>query len=135
MITDPYKLLTCDLRDTAGTTSKLRGVTSLEAPTLVFAECVLVYLDPQYSDALLREVAGSDPNVGVLYYDVITPGDAFGREMIENLSSRGITLRGVHQYPSLQSHEHRLQQFFARSEVRHMLDIYTHHTDLPERRR
>lgn len=135
LVSDRYRLLGCDLRNTEETIGKLRDVTQTNAPTFVFAECVLVYLEPSHSDALIAAFAASYPNLALLSYDAITPNDAFGREMSTNLQSRGIVLRGIQQYPTIQSHETRLQRHFPRVSVHHMLDIYTTYTDQTERRR
>ena len=133
--TERYHLMGGDLRNVEATLTRLTQVNRSEAPTLVFAECVLVYLAPEHSDALIAALAATFPNLALLTYDVINPNDAFGREMTANLQSRGIAMRGVQQYPSLQAHEGRLQRYFPRCEVRHMLDIYNSLTDQTERKR
>lgn len=135
ILSERYRLIGGDLRNVESTMERLRQVNKSEAPTLVFAECVLVYLAPEHSDALIAALAAAFPNLALLTYDVINPNDAFGREMTANLQSRGIVMRGVHQYPSLQAHEGRLHRYFPRYEVRHMLDVYNSLTDQEERRR
>lgn len=52
---DSYKLVAADLRDSAGLEDALAtaGV-DFAAPTILLAECVLVYMEPAESAALLQ---------------------------------------------------------------------------------
>ncbi|KAI9216654.1 S-adenosyl-L-methionine-dependent methyltransferase [Blastocladiella britannica] len=77
-------------------------------PTLVMAECVLVYVDPPSAvDTMLQWIAATCRDVVVASYDHIQPEDAFGRMMVANLRSRGIELPGLHAFPSLDAHQRR----------------------------
>ena len=45
----------------------------------MLAECVLVYLDPKDSSAVLRALASALSTAAVVVYEQIRPDDAFGR--------------------------------------------------------
>ncbi|TFY57730.1 hypothetical protein EVG20_g8426 [Dentipellis fragilis] len=71
--------------------------------TLLLFECVLAYMSPEASDAViqwfaeyaLQDGAGS---VGSIVYEMFGLGDAFGRVMLSNLKSRNVSLPGVEPY-------------------------------------
>ena len=54
-------------------------------PTLVLAECVLTYLQPQHSDGVLGWVAASFTKPVAVIYEQIRPFDTFGHTMRNNL--------------------------------------------------
>lgn len=57
-------------------------------PTLFLSECVLVYMGPEESRALVRWAGQSFSTAAWLNYDPIRPHDAFGQVMVENLKVR-----------------------------------------------
>ncbi|KAJ2388160.1 carboxy methyl transferase for protein phosphatase 2A, partial [Coemansia sp. RSA 2559] len=92
---DTFNLLAADLRAfEPAVVRKLRdrGFDS-SRPTLFVSECVLIYLDPEHSDAILDWITQNVPNAGIITYEQILPDDRFGQMMIENLRSRGLVLR------------------------------------------
>ncbi|ORX72424.1 leucine carboxyl methyltransferase [Linderina pennispora] len=104
-----YNLLAGDLRAfEAQVVPKLmeRGFQT-DVPTLFISECVLIYLDPKYSDRILDWATDNVLNCGIITYEQILPGDRFGKMMIENLRARGLELRGLHAHPTLESMEKR----------------------------
>ncbi|KAI8109985.1 hypothetical protein M9434_001261 [Picochlorum sp. BPE23] len=66
-----------------------------DAPTLFLAECVLVYMELSFSNALLRQVSHSFPESLCIVYEQVNPNDAFGKQMMINLSARGCPLKGI----------------------------------------
>ncbi|KAJ2779601.1 carboxy methyl transferase for protein phosphatase 2A [Coemansia javaensis] len=72
-------------------------------PTLFVSECVLVYLEPAHSNAVLDWITRAVPNAGVVTYEQIRPDDRFGRAMVDNLRARGLELHGLHAFPTLDS--------------------------------
>ncbi|KAF9929884.1 hypothetical protein FBU30_001133 [Linnemannia zychae] len=104
-----YCLLSGDLRQfTEAIVPKLvaQGFdTSL--PTLFLSECVLIYIQPEDSDAIVNWVGTNMDAALFVVYEQINPTDAFGAMMLRNLKARQIELPGIHAYPSLKSQEDR----------------------------
>eukprot|EP00889_Picochlorum_renovo_P006591 jgi/Picre1/33621/NNA_001101.t1 len=65
------------------------------SPTLFLAECVLVYMELSFSNALLGQVSHSFPESLCIVYEQVNPNDAFGKQMMINLSARGCPLKGI----------------------------------------
>ncbi|KAJ1875724.1 carboxy methyl transferase for protein phosphatase 2A [Coemansia sp. RSA 486] len=102
---EQYNLLSADLRCFRDSVvpKLLDAGFDCTAPTLFISECVLIYLDPKHSDAILDWITESVPDAAILTYEQILPNDRFGRMMIENLRSRQLELRGLMAYPDLES--------------------------------
>ncbi len=84
-----YHLLAADLRDLPALETGLRdcGV-DFACPTLFLSECVMVYMPPAASKALVAWAAASFSRAAWLNYEPIRPDDAFGRIMVDNLRVR-----------------------------------------------
>lgn len=78
-------------------------------PTLLLFECVLAYMNPAASNALIRwfvDYFSNAPRGGLLggvVYEMFKLNDAFGRVMLNNLKSRGVSLPGALPHPDLDS--------------------------------
>ncbi|KAL7414340.1 leucine carboxyl methyltransferase 1 [Mrakia frigida] len=73
-------------------------------PTLWIAECLLVYLDPEISEGLVKWFEEKcDAWVGGIVYEMTGLNDSFGKVLISNLSSRQISLPSASLYPDLSS--------------------------------
>lgn len=57
-------------------------------PTLLLAECVLVYMEPDQGTALVQWAGRRFDVAAFLAYDPIRPHDAFGKTMVQNLNVR-----------------------------------------------
>ncbi|KAI8928640.1 S-adenosyl-L-methionine-dependent methyltransferase [Entophlyctis helioformis] len=108
LVSPSYVLVAADLRElVASGGSGGNGGYGYDptAPTLFIAECVLVYLDPQIAEGVLRAAAESEAGVTgdrfFVTYEQVGPHDAFGRTMVANLRARGIELRGLEATPTL----------------------------------
>lgn len=135
IVTLGYKLLHGDLREFAGIEEKLRRYTLKEGKTLVIAECVFSYIEAEVVDALLGSISGLFDNLGIIIYDIIKPGDAFGKVMTQNLAARGIYLNGIQKYPSVDSQRVRFSRFFQNVQAFDMHQIYYSCLDRIERDR
>ncbi|KAI7817479.1 S-adenosyl-L-methionine-dependent methyltransferase [Gamsiella multidivaricata] len=109
LYSEDYCLLSGDLRefvDIIVPKLKAQGFdTSL--PTLFLSECVLIYIQPHASDAIVDWVGKNLDASLFVVYEQINPIDAFGAMMLRNLKARQIELPGIHAYPSLKSQEER----------------------------
>ncbi|XP_059009980.1 leucine carboxyl methyltransferase 1 isoform X1 [Mustela lutreola] len=127
-----YAVIGADLRDLPELEEKLKKCNmNPQLPTLLIAECVLVYMTPEQSANLLKWAASSfDPAMFINYEQILgiclclqdtMPGenefclthivnmdDRFGQIMIENLRRRQCDLAGVQTCKSLESQKERL---------------------------
>ncbi|OBZ69837.1 Leucine carboxyl methyltransferase 1 [Grifola frondosa] len=78
-------------------------------PTLLLFECVLVYMTPACSSALIQwftdYFAGATESgvLGAVVYEMFNLRDAFGKVMVNNLKARNVTLPGAEPYPTVAS--------------------------------
>ncbi|KAJ7086435.1 S-adenosyl-L-methionine-dependent methyltransferase [Mycena belliarum] len=107
-----YHLIPADLRlPPADTLSKLLAseggaILSPTLPTLLLFECVLVYMAPSASSAVLKwfmDYFSSSGILGSIVYEMFRLQDSFGRVMVENLKARHISLPGAVPYPDVAS--------------------------------
>ncbi|KAJ7074545.1 S-adenosyl-L-methionine-dependent methyltransferase [Mycena amicta] len=109
-----YHLLPVDLRlPPTATLAKLLAsendaILSPTLPTLLLFECVLVYMTPEASSAVLRWFvdffsAAESAALGSIVYEMFRLQDSFGRVMIENLKARNVSLPGAAPYPDMDS--------------------------------
>jgi len=107
-----YNLLPVDLRTppatslapflASGSGKDDEPLLSPSLPTLLLFECVLAYMSPDASNALIRwfvdyfAAAGATAGpLGGVVYEMFKLNDAFGRVMLNNLKSRGVSLPGA----------------------------------------
>ncbi|KAF3279778.1 carboxy methyl transferase for protein phosphatase 2A [Orbilia oligospora] len=86
-------------------------------PTLFISECCLIYLSPNEADDIFRWITSSfgqasesnSNGVGIVLYEPIGGDDSFGKVMIRNLSQRGIVLRTLQRYSTLERQKERMR--------------------------
>ena len=98
-----YSLLAADLSDLDRVKDALsKAGFDPTLPTLVVSECVLIYMEPEHSDALIEWVGSTCPRAAFAIYEQILPNDPFGRTMVRNIASRGCPLKSIAKYPVLE---------------------------------
>ncbi|XP_074866601.1 leucine carboxyl methyltransferase 1 [Carettochelys insculpta] len=104
-----YSILAADLRNPSEMEIKLKKFNmDTQLPTLLIAECVLVYMTPQQSSDLLKWAANTFQAAMFINYEQVNMADRFGQIMIENLQRRQCSLSGVEACRSLDSQRERL---------------------------
>eukprot|EP00921_Rhytidocystis_pertsovi_P015411 GHVQ01024494.1.p1 GENE.GHVQ01024494.1~~GHVQ01024494.1.p1 ORF type:complete len:223 (-),score=24.52 GHVQ01024494.1:1251-1919(-) len=106
-------------------------------PTLFVAECVLVYMAPSESDALIQWAANAvDVDSAMVVFEQINPSDAFGRTMVRNMEARGCSLLSLPKYPTIDSQHQRYTSLgWRRCSINDMNSIYDHLLTPQERSR
>ncbi|CCL99248.1 uncharacterized protein FIBRA_01263 [Fibroporia radiculosa] len=131
-----YHLLPADLRQPpADVLAPLASFLSPAVPTLLIFECVLVYMTPAASAALIQwfvdffspsphAPSGTPCVLGAVVYEMFGLEDAFGRVMRANLQARNVTLVGAEPYPTRASLPTRfLQHGFTRAHALTLREI------------
>lgn len=128
-------------------TADLRHLPSLEAalsaacwrsdlPTLLLAECVLVYLAPECSESLLSWFGARASSIALALYEQIHPHDPFGKMMLSNLRRRGCPLLGLVGCPDLEAQVARCERSgWRRAEAESVLKLYEGVLSIGERKR
>ncbi|ORY00206.1 leucine carboxyl methyltransferase [Basidiobolus meristosporus CBS 931.73] len=133
-----YILLSGDLRRfTEDLVPRLQELgCDFSLPTMFLSECVLIYLDPIYSDKIVLWAVESAPKSMFVTYEQILPDDPFGQMMIRNLELRDIKLRGLHAYPDLASQEERyLQKGWRFAKALDIQELHEHYISSSEKAR
>ncbi|KAJ5879710.1 Leucine carboxyl methyltransferase eukaryotic [Penicillium solitum] len=127
-----YHVHPVDLRSLSTCSDPAGALPGVETglPTLLISECCLVYLSPLEAEQVVAfftqrlfghgnpvsgpgdTLQGAQPNVvplGLILYEPIRPNDAFGRTMVSNLAARGIQLKTLPTYASLEAQRGRFQ--------------------------
>ncbi|KAL0481667.1 hypothetical protein AKO1_012556 [Acrasis kona] len=133
---DCYYLLPIDLRSKDALQNVLiHTKIDKRVPTLFLSECVLVYMEPEYSSEIIKYSSTFLRPFFVLYEQII-PNDNYGRVMVENLNDRGCGLKSIHEYPDLSSQRYRfLQRGYSYASANDLYDLYTHYVDQDVKRR
>lgn len=121
-----YHLLPADLRQPPSETlAPLLSLLSPSLPTLLLFECVLVYMSPEASHALIQWFVDQCSGIlGGIVYEMFGLQDSFGKVMHENLRARGVSLPGAVPYPTEASLPARfLQHGFTMSRALTLRDI------------
>ncbi|OQS03999.1 leucine carboxyl methyltransferase [Thraustotheca clavata] len=131
-----YALAAADLRELSTVQEKLTwaGIDPT-IPTLVLSECVLCYMEPEYSQPLIDWFGSAFTDCAIIVYEQIRPHDAFGQTMVENISLRGCDLKSIHAYPEPEDqHKRFAASGFGHVECWDMNRVYYEYLPLDERR-
>ena len=107
---DNYYLIECDLsKENTVKECLLKSNFDENAPTIFVDECSLIYVDPFAVDKIIC-YAGQLKESAFISYGMIKPNDQFGKMMVQNFQSFGAPLKGINQYPTIQSYVERFQK-------------------------
>ncbi|GCC20144.1 hypothetical protein chiPu_0021283 [Chiloscyllium punctatum] len=96
MDSDRYAIIGQDLRDLPALMERLKKFgLDTNLPTLLLAECVLVYITPEKSTELIKWASTTFHTTMFINYEQVNMTDRFGQVMIENLQRRQCHLAGV----------------------------------------
>lgn len=103
-----YRILGLDLRQLERLDQAL-AATGLDAaaPTLLLAEAVLTYLEPDNSAALIAWAAQRFPNALFVIYEQMRPHDTFGQFMQQHFLQLNSPLHGLDRFPDVESQQRR----------------------------
>lgn len=124
-----YHLLGADIRQKDELWKKL-ALAELDPtkPTVVLAECVLVYLDVHLSNVLITSFAQNFKEIVFINYEQVNMTDKFSLVMQNNLQERGIHLAGLSLCESLETQQERfLKQGFSQAKAWTMQELYSQH--------
>ncbi|XP_077172959.1 leucine carboxyl methyltransferase 1 isoform X2 [Paroedura picta] len=92
---------------TRGEPEEMQPGPPVRLPTLLIAECVLIYMTPEHSSCLLRWASSTFLASMFINYEQVNMADRFGQIMVENLQSRQCHLVGVEVCRSLETQKAR----------------------------
>lgn len=103
-------MVSADIRELKQLDAKIQSCRiDKNLPTVFVAECVLVYMDTEYSDRLLKWINSKFYTSAFINYEQVNMDDRFGEVMIVNLKRRNTELRGVE---ACQSVETQINRYF-----------------------
>ncbi|XP_075388293.1 tRNA wybutosine-synthesizing protein 4 [Tenrec ecaudatus] len=106
-----YRILGLDLRQLHRLDEALLA-TGLDAasPTLLLAEAVLTYLEPERAAALIAWAARRFPSALFVIYEQMKPSDAFGQFMLQHFRQLNSPLHGLDSFPDVEAQRRRFLQ-------------------------
>jgi len=106
-----YHLVSADFTDLPVLEAKLaESEVSFSCPTLILAECALVYVDQIKTSRMMSWLAGKFSSCTFVNYEQLNMNDRFGQVMLDNLMSRGCMLAGVAACKDKDTQVHRFTQ-------------------------
>ena len=132
-----YHLIDCDITNKELFTESLNKISNNENDlTIVICECLLVYIDRNITIDILTSLNEKFNNIFILEYDLIGPDDPFGKEMIDNLKTRNINLRGFNSVKNIKDQIERLKEAkFGDINMVDMFYVYFKFLPIEERKR
>lgn len=134
--TKNYVLQSCDLRNIESFVNILKTHLDPNIPTVAISEVALIYLESEYSDAIIKSIANYFKTSRFILYEQIKPFDSFGKVMVEKLIERGCPLLSIEKYPTIQAEEQRFIDLGYKSSLGcDMIEIYNYCVDRVEKSR
>ncbi|XP_055989418.1 tRNA wybutosine-synthesizing protein 4 [Sorex fumeus] len=135
--TSDYRILGLDLRQLQQLDQTLTEAgLDAAAPTLLLAEAVLTYLEPNSAAALIAWAAHRFPDALFVVYEQMKPHDAFGQVMQQHFRQLNSPLHGLDRFPDVKAQQHRfLQAGWSSCTVMDLNEFYRCFLPTEERRR
>ncbi|SOV83203.1 leucine carboxyl methyltransferase, putative [Plasmodium sp. gorilla clade G3] len=133
-----YKMVPLDLNDSSSFEKILLSYNfDFNKPTIFICECVLIYLETESSDNLIKKLSELMKNTScIIVYEQVNPNTAFGKVMIDNFSHRGINLKSIYKYYNLQSQLERYKSLgWVNVYINDMNEIYDYHINMEEKKK
>lgn len=132
-----YRILGLDLRQVERLDQALAAAgLDAAAPTLLLAEAVLTYLEPDNAAALISWAAQRFPDALFVVYEQMRPHDTFGQFMQQHFQRLNSPLHGLDHFPDVESQQHRfLQAGWTACSAMDMNEFYRCFVPSEERRR
>jgi len=129
-----YHLIGVDLCDTAALRCRLeRAGLNPKYPTLLLAECVLMYMPPEPSSAVISWAGAWFSSAVFATYEPFRPDDKFGQMMLTNFARRGCDLKTMTSFPTLDTQRRRYsERGWPHVRAADMLHVFDEH--LPRER-
>ncbi|XP_012504941.1 PREDICTED: tRNA wybutosine-synthesizing protein 4 [Propithecus coquereli] len=132
-----YRILGLDLRQLERLDEALAAAgLDVVSPTLLLAEAVLTYLEPDSAAALIAWAAQRFPNAIFVIYEQMKPQDAFGQFMLQHFRQLNSPLHGLDHFPDVEAQRRRfLQAGWTACSAVDMNEFYRRFLPAEERRR
>ena len=132
-----YHLINCDITNKKLFTETLNNIKTQENDlTIVICECLLVYIEESVTIEMISCLTEKFSNIYLLEYDLIGPDDPFGKEMVDNLKTRDIYLKGFDDVKNINDQINRLKKLnFEDINIVDMYHVYFNVLPLEERKR
>lgn len=134
-----YKLISCDITSISKLKKKLEENIPQDKKddlSIIICECILVYIDREKTVEILSTLYNKLKNSIILEFDLIGANDGFGKEMVMNLSTRNIQLKGFEGVPDIKAQIERLQEVgYKEVEFVDMKTVYNKFLSPEERNR
>jgi len=132
-----YHLINCDITNKKLFTETLKNIKTQENDlTIVICECLLVYIEESVTIEMISCLTEKFSNIYLLEYDLIGPDDPFGKEMVDNLKTRDIYLKGFDDVKNINDQINRLKKLnFEDINIVDMYHVYFNVLPLEERKR
>ncbi|KAL7627823.1 carboxy methyl transferase for protein phosphatase 2A [Parahypoxylon ruwenzoriense] len=80
-----------------------------DIPTVLVSECCLCYLETSEAQGVIKYFTERIPNLAIMIYEPIRPGDSFGKQMVSNLAARQIRMPTLDAYQDPAKQQSRLR--------------------------
>ena len=132
-----YHLINCDITNKKLFSESLNNIKTGENDlTIIICECLLVYIEESITLEMLSCIIEKFNNIYLLEYDLIGPDDPFGKEMIDNLKTRDIYLKGFNDVKNINDQINRLKKVnFEDINIVDMYHIYFKVLPIEDRKR